>query len=191
MTKKSIASIILILAFIILGGVFWYFNIKKGSKKIFNSKENDKNSKLILEDRREEINQDKLVWYEIPELGIKFKISGNIKNELIYSYRGNDDSYGVVLFSSKKLSEIPGCDVDQGPLTSISKIKGIPTNYQDADYIIARKPRQFDGFFILHDGPQSVCASDNYIEEWKKYFEQYPEFEKWSANVLDTVIEIN
>lgn len=99
-----------------------------------------------------------MVWYEIPELGIKFLVKQGIKESLIYKPTKNSS----VVFSTKELSKIYNCGLNQSasvPLVLIEKIKGKPDDYEWKDYYMARHPKQFNGFFVIYNGPQSVYAT--------------------------------
>lgn len=151
------------------------------SSKGENQQENDTDKWKVYENKENE-----LVWYEIPEIKIKFKVNKEVAEELVYNFKGEND-FGSVLFSSKGLSKIPGCGVEQGPLSALSKIKGNPYDYADTDYYVSRKPKQFDNFFIIYNGPQAVCATGDYVKKWNEYFEKNPKFIGWIAESFDTI----
>lgn len=142
------------------------------------------------------INQDKveLVWYNIPELKIKFEIDKVIADDLVYKYKGDSftSKNGSVFFSSKKLSVIPGCGVSKGPLGALFKLSDKPNDYADKDYFLAREYRkQFNKFFVIYEGPQAVCASREDVKKWEKYFNDNPKFKGWIVPVFKTIEEID
>ncbi len=116
MTKKSIVflSIFLAIAVLIAGGVLWY----SGEVK----------NQIALQEK--EIQQikfaksaEELVWYNIPELGIRFKTTLRDREDLMYMYTGLESytlpngsliKYERVEFSSRGLEKIAGCNESLG-----------------------------------------------------------------------------
>jgi len=125
------------------------------------------------------------VYYYVPELGIKFPVKKVVKDDLIYKYRRLEDKAEVISFSSNTLSQIPYCGVEDSPLGVLVKLKGKPADYSDRVYYEARNPKQFNDFFIIYNGPQAVCASEDRIDELDKYFDEHPEFKGWIVEALE------
>ena len=123
MNKKITIGIILGLA--VVAGGFWYVQryIQDDSQEVANSEqekveisenennqENQISTKQLTKEETEKLKKEKdLVWYEIPELGIKFLVTEDTKNDLRYSYkefRGyrHDNDYlkvkSIMLYSS-------------------------------------------------------------------------------------------
>lgn len=178
--KKSI--IISIVAIIIIAGVggFWVWKNKE-KKEV----EQSQTQKTVLQNI-----QIESVWYIIPEMNVRFKVDKEVADDLIYKYSKISDKMESVAFSSKKLSQITGCDVAAEPLGTLVKMKGNPFDYSDKDYYVSRKPKQFDNFFIIYNSPQVVCSGTGMGDDAKKlekYFEENPKFQGWIAGSFDTI----
>ncbi len=132
------------------------------------------------------------VWYQIPELGIEFQIEKLGADELIYIYGSHPGvEFGGASFSTKKLSQIPGCEAASGPLGALTKLQGKPNDYKNPEYLMARSPRQFDGFFLIWSGPQAVCARPEYKEQFDAFFEEHTGAGLGSPEMLESIRETN
>ena len=130
-----------------------------------------------------------LVWHRVPELGIEFQLEKVALEGLIYTYSSDPGvSFGGASFSTKKLSQIPGCE--GGPLGTLTKLKGEPDDYKNSEYLVARNPRQFDGFFLIWSGPQAVCARSEHKEQFDAFFEEYTGTGLGSPGMLESIREI-
>ena len=138
------------------------------------------------------IDNKNLVWYQVPELGIEFQVTSQAADELIYavSESSSNDLSGGASFSSKELAKIPGCEASFGPLGTLTKLKGIPDDYKENEYLMARNPKQFDGFFVVWSGPQAVCAAEEHLDEFDSYFQNNHIFDRWSDIVFNTIRNI-
>ncbi len=141
--------------------------------------------------------QDKTT-YQIPELGVEFQIARKIADELIYEVSTANDIEGVngVVFSSKELAQIPGCEASSAPLGVLSKISGVPEDYEESQYYLARDTKQLDGFFVVWSGPQAVCSRESRDEfdvflfrypKFESYMREHTEFKNLSKSVIDTL----
>lgn len=164
MKKKILISIILVL--VIIAGVtgFWQWKQIEQQRQI----KHVQNQQQAIQNNN--TNQNDLVWYEIPELGIKFKIEKDIADELIYEYTGEAIPTGIngkpeskvrtIYFSTKKLTSIDpkNCAAKDGPIGLISRYEGgADTHYATKDKNIGI--RQLENFVISYAGPQAVCFS--------------------------------
>lgn len=195
MKKGNLIGIAVLFLVISIGIVFVLqkgnknLSIKQGQNQTQYSKEQS------ISTQPKETIESQLVWYEIPELGVKFKVKSNIASELVYRYKGESskDSW-TISFSTKKLSLVDGCGAasSDAPLGLLVKIKGIPENYSERDYFLnGRQIKQFDGYFIIQNGPQAFCAIDkDNIVIVERYFEENPEFRNWSDGIFDTMEKI-
>lgn len=107
-----------------------------------------------------------LVYYCIPEMGIKFKITQEMKKDSTYLYKESEktitgDYAQKISFTTKSLSNASQfCSVKNDPLGSILKLNGKLNDYV-ADYSKASNYVQFDKFFIIYVNPQAVCTEKN------------------------------
>lgn len=187
--KTSVIIIIVVLVIAVIGGGFWYGKSKKNqfmeSKQV---KSNDQNQSEFNNDKQnQDSNETEMVWYEIPELKIRFKVDKIVADDLIYKYEKINNNLESISFSSNGLSAISGCGVENGPLGSFDKLKGKPSDYNDNVYYTSRNPKQYDKFFIIYNGPQSVCAVKDNMKNWEEYFAKNPKFREWINPAFKTV----
>jgi hypothetical protein len=193
MSKKTIIAIIAILILLAMGAGFWKWkSMQKVSQQVQNQQQQvqqqNSNQQSVDNQQLQQIPEDQLVWYEIPELNIKFKVTKSVASELIYKIKNAKDSYGYASFSSRKLSLIPGCAASSGALSTFEKISGKPRDYSEKDYFLnGRLLKQFDNFFVMQDGRQDPCAMGDDSEKMKKYFKDNPEFTDWSYKAFETM----
>ena len=87
-------------------------------------------------------NQDNLIWYEIRELGLKFRTTKDIARNLEYTYREGYDkelktNYKTVFFQCGALSEYSKTDINlEHPL-----LKGRPYKELGTYYIVYWAPQ--------------------------------------------------
>jgi len=142
----------------------------------------EKKAEETLEEQNEATNQEKpettkeenLVYYKIPELGIKFKIEKELASELIYYIEvAPDDSRFVYLnFSSRELSKLGEyCRAKHSPMGTLIKVEGSLSDYPDNIFIQNRKDRikEFGDFFVYFEGPQSACSWPENLETLNRY----------------------
>ena len=174
--KKSIFIPILFILFVLSAGALYLHG------KVF----------LQQQENNEPQQRGDLVWYQVPELGIEFQVTSQAADELIYavSESNSNDLSGGAAFSSKELAKIPGCEASFGPLGTLTKLKGIPDDYKENEYLMARNPKQFDGFFVVWSGPQAVCAAEEHLDEFDSYFQNNHIFDRWSDIVFNTIRNI-
>jgi len=179
MSKKRIIFIVIAVAVLaIVVGVF----VAQKNSKIPAKQEQSQAQQQVGQNV-----QDDLVWYGIPEMNVRFKVDKKVANDLIYKYNKINDKIDGVLFSSNKLSQIPSCGVEDGSLGSLTRAKGVPADYGDKAFYMARKPKQFKDFFTFYEGPQAVCAFGENIDRWNRYFDENPEFKGWLGKAFDSV----
>lgn len=87
MTKKSIifSGIFFVIAVAVAGGVLWYANLVQRDAHLAQQKAEEEQKKLA--ESNKEKSENDLVWYEVPELGVKFLTSMDAKDDLHYSAR--------------------------------------------------------------------------------------------------------
>ena len=115
MLKKTIiVTISFFILSVLVGVCIWQwekiknFNIAKQKTQQEQSEEGWQN--------KEQINNDKFVWYEVPELGIKFKVTPDTKEDLKYNSKNNRmaifniDLHDTIFYSSSETdSSLKGC----------------------------------------------------------------------------------
>jgi hypothetical protein len=173
---KADYLIISIAAILSVGAGYWCWN-----------KNGDTNLTGVLQSTRTDVSDNEEVagesfgWYQVPELGIEFRVRKDVIDDLVYSYVVKSDS-GVdgASFSTKKLSQVPGCE-KQG-IATITKMMGKPEDYEGADYLRARAPVQLGDFFVIVTAPQAICALPGYEDQFETvYTEESRRFGGWSA----------
>lgn len=94
--KKEIIIILSILILAVLAGGFWFVKNNREVKIVQQKSQDDNirikdNTKFGTRLTEEEIeivkNNDYFVWYEIPELGIRFKVTPDTKEDMGYNIR--------------------------------------------------------------------------------------------------------
>lgn len=102
----------------------------------------------------EKLKTGELMWYEIPELGIKIPVDKKMKEDLIYS--GSKNSVG---FSTKVLTGInpKDCEAKNAPLGWVSRGKG---SAEERVYKPCHPVYQDKDKYLCYTGPQSPCILD-------------------------------
>lgn len=131
-----------------------------------------------------------LVWYQIPELGIEFQVKKSVADELRYAYQRS--IFGVnfleMTFSTKKLSRIPDCK-SRG-LGTLTRLEGVPDDYDISVYLKTYKLRQMDGFFIVFGEPQIACVLPEYEDAFDAIFKENPDLVGVLATAFETIRKI-
>lgn len=180
MTKKSI---LLVIVFLLLAAYAVFWSMGKIKKQETQNKQVVQQQQQATEQNQQQTIQDQNqeVYYEIPELEIRFLVDQEMKDELIYSYQGKgapidglEGKMSFVYLSTKNLAKIDKeCSVDKGPIGAISMVEGKAENYH---FYNIRETRQFENFFIHFEGAQSPCLMDS---QKHQEFEQ-PALQKYS-----------
>jgi hypothetical protein len=185
MSKKTIILFSVTILFLIAGMVFvlWQKEKEQQEKEQAQTQIEKQNIKEeITTELEKEIQTEKqsmgeekdLVWYEVPESGIKFKIEKELADELVYYIEvAPDDSRFLYLrFSSRELSNLGEyCRAKHSPMGTLIKVKGSPSDYPDDIFIQNRKDRikEFGDFFVYFEGPQSACSWPENLEILNRY----------------------
>ena len=138
-------------------------------------------------------NEEELVWYEIPELGIEFQIDKKIESDIVYNFKSTslgveEDvvNFDIVTFYSLSFDKI--C---REQVASISKFEGAPSHplggswANTEDEIAKGNMIVFDDNFIL--GRFSYEVENPYSCLYPKL--SYEEYMKWlslSQNIKET-----
>lgn len=127
-------------------------------------------SKETLEEQNE-VDEENLVYYKIPELGIKFKIEKELADELIYyiEVAPDDSRFKYTRLSSKELSKLNEyCQVEYGPMGTLVRVEGFPSDYDEPLKNIQRK-NFYDGgdFFVYFSSSQTPCMNQEEMESHK------------------------
>ena len=203
MNKKIIISIIILL---LLAGIaiFWIVQREEETQQ----EQQVEKRQMVAEKEKQQPNQnqEQKVYYEIPELGIRFLIDQEMKDELIYYYKGESkitNSGGAfagtaksVGLTTRTLLDIDeGCSAEESAQGSISRYEGNAENYD----VLKKRPRlsrKFDNFSILYSGSQAVCFSkenaenETYIQILSESQRKYPPFFR-SQEFLQSIEIIN
>ena len=167
MNKKTF-FIILVFALLVCVLVFGIWKFKNGKKQ---QEQSQIKVQQVNNDDQLQNPESELVWYEIPELGIRFKVEKDMKDELVYQFVGetmatnsNGKPAGKIKsigFSTKTLINLDSkyCGPINGPIGGLSEYKGKIDQY---DWLKNFKGamRQFENFVITYEGPQASCSAD-------------------------------
>lgn len=177
MSKKSIAflSIFFVSAVLIIGGVYYWQRKDRGvTVKPTPVEENGKISETDTED---------LVWYEVPELGVRFKVTPEEKDELVYANvplsrelkKGESGKTALISLSTKTLELVSkDCSAEDGPLGAISRRVGPPTD-PNRPCGSGHKVKEFPGGYFCYTHSQSSCTDtpEQYNEQVMPLAEKY------------------
>ena len=112
--------------------------------------------------------ESELVWYKVPELGVQFKVEKDMKDELIYNYKGENTATNLdgktagkvktIGFSTKTLANLDkNCSSEKGALGYLEEWDG-KSNQFDAIKNFKNGLKQFDSFVITYEDPQAPCS---------------------------------
>ncbi len=135
------------------GLIYYFFFYKKGGYS-YNDQETSYNNQVNsnVQNPNDE-NLQTQDYFEIKEVGLKFKITNDLK-DLTYSVRKWDDA-NTVSFSTHSLesSGESDCKANEGPIGTISIFK----NYEEATggftYLI-----ESESFYVTYAGSQAACS---------------------------------
>lgn len=106
-------------------------------------------------------------WYNIPEIGVRMRLSKEFADDLIYSFvheksTDPDENWDAVYFSTKSLTAVDmGCSPEEGgPLGVITKIKGNASELAKTDEFYSSRLKdiiQIGEYFYMWTGPQATC----------------------------------
>jgi hypothetical protein len=131
----------------------------------------------------EKLKTGELVWYDIPELNVRFKVSPEVKDELVYENvtlsrgleEGESGKMALVSFSTKTLESISeSCSAGDGPVGVISRRVGTPTN-PVAPCGGGYKVKEFPSGYFCYTHSQSSCTNtpEQYNEQVKPIVDKY------------------
>jgi hypothetical protein len=167
-SKKLVGGIVLVIV-LVAGGLFWYGENKESVPV---SSQNQEITSLVTSNANEvastqatSISDQKTVWYDIPELGIRFPVSQEMKDELVY-YK--DPALHAINLSTRKLEVFSkSCSAREGaPLGGIARVFGSPSD-SDAPCGGGQKVAEFKGGYFCYTHTQSVCSDTN--EQYDAY----------------------
>jgi hypothetical protein len=198
MKNKNLVLVVVLVAAMVAVGIFWL-----GMSKIEPVSVDPLQWKSVSEgEKTSDTQTNETVWYEVPELGVKFLVPKDFAQDLIYSYAGEyaqHDSNGKVVgkkvksvnLSTKSVVSSLGksCSPELDGLGSISRYEGNMNQYdviKNADDV-----KQLRAFAIHYSGSQSVCADkekskEEIVSATKKYLEFFS-----SKEFLDSMEELS
>jgi hypothetical protein len=130
----------------------------------FNFLDEEVNHEGIVSEGSYEPAGDGMYWFIVKEMGIKFKVKKELKDDgLVYYYEKKEDylkrEHEAVYFSTKFLESLDkDCSAEYGPMGAFAKYSGKVSDYKDDKYIQNSNPKQLDGFFVYIEGPQAPCS---------------------------------
>ncbi len=167
---------------VIAGGVTYYFQKtafemeKQSLQEQINQLQTQisrlEEKQAVIQPITQECETGDRVYFEIKEMGIKFLVDKDIKNDLEYQYFAPNKmnaGWGIcslAYFSTKSLSLMDSeCLAKNGSVYAVMKCPGQPS---DAIYGgFGHNPvKQFDNFFIENSTPNGVCSSDQKVNEY-------------------------
>lgn len=125
------------------------------------------------------IPEPEMVWYDIPELGIRFKVDPVTKEELVYHFVGfpGKETKKLVDFSTKTMTELePECSAEKGaPLGSLSRRFGKPK-----DPLVpcggGQKVYEYPGGYFCYTMPQAPCMSPEEDAQYQEVLKNDPRY---------------
>lgn len=107
------------------------------------------------------------VWYNIPEYGVRMRLSQEFAEDLIYSFvheknTNLNEEWDAVYFSTESLTAVDkGCSPEEGsPLGVITKIKGNVAELAKTDVVYSSALKdiiQVGEYYYMWTGPQATC----------------------------------
>ncbi len=125
--------------------------------------------------------EEKTVWYEIPEIGIRFPSDQNTKDELVYS----PDAYSnrlkekavanvvIAYFSTKTLESLSeNCSAKNGELGAISRHLGEPYFPENPCFGGKMIKKTSEGYFCV-EKPQAPCMDGDEYERNSRLLQEH------------------
>ncbi|MCA9365134.1 MAG: hypothetical protein KC736_04535, partial [Candidatus Moranbacteria bacterium] len=146
----------------------------------------------------EKLETGEMVWYEIPELGIRFPVEKSVKEELVYANipitkkmkEGDSGKTSLTYFSTKKMENLSSyCSAENGPLGSLSRRAGEPTD-PSRSCGGGLRVHDFDGGYFCFTTLQATCAPNAqeftlYGGEIQSYWELFRSQDFWNTVIID------
>lgn len=177
-STRTIAIIALVAVAVLVIGVFAIQDRTQAPAPVVENGERLENQGENME------NKEELVWYEIPELGVRFKVMQKMASDITYDVAKVDavsDTHGSYTFLDVSLGS-HSLDVDTKcgyPLGSIKRFEGVPTQYDGSMWRTADEEmglgnmHQFNKYFIIgqfyhatSDGPYNCYAGTEHMSKW-------------------------
>jgi len=205
-------SLLIAISLLLTGGVLWCVEKEKKEINVIQTEILQQNEKAVkkvkeaIEKKRQRADKD-LVWYEIPEIGVRFKVKKESLDDTKYSYEKNvtlTSNYGsetfdnISLYSKFLESNVKGCGTD---LASLKKFIGKPNEYSGIlwgnteDEIAQNDMRLFDSFFIIGQFSCEVEVPHNcYVGATKKdtpdYYSIWNDKSKYLMEAFRNTLEL-
>jgi hypothetical protein len=180
MKRKNTIIISTIIILLLAGGWLWYGKMEKTMKSQDITTENSAVSIPQPKNNQSGIAippinaspqaQENLAWYDIPELGIRFKMTPLEREQLVY-YK--DPSLRAVRFSTRILESLSKyCSAKEGsPLGGISRVYGTPSD-PIAPCGGGFRVKNFPGGYFCYTQAQSSCLSKEQEEQNKEVLDK-------------------
>lgn len=166
MKKTTIIAVVALLAVAILFGMgFWQWKSQQNQKV---SRSDQAQSQEQQKQQSQQIPEDQLVWYEIPELGIKMKLKKDLAEDLIYNIESSNDSQGRLAwysnFTMKSLQMVDPvyCTSENRAIGTIVKISNLTIESQvgESSFLPDEKSgllKRLGDYSIAYIGPHAMC----------------------------------
>ena len=146
---------------------------KKNGKEKIDNKNTESDSEKIRENKKKEfealytnvdekLKTGELVWYSIPELGIKIPVNKKMKEELIYSGTKNSVGFSTTVLMGINPKE---CGAENAPLGGISRGKG---SAEERVYKPCHPVYQDKDTYFCYTSIQSPCLTREQEENNKE-----------------------
>lgn len=120
--------------------------------------------KTSAEDAKKSEKAPAAVMYrEIPELGVKYKLTDQVK-DLTYSFRSNEDgTVRTADFSTIAISAMKGTGIEEFPCTSPMAPSGSFTLYKNGNEILQGRmvkdiAKKVGNYYFVYAHPQYACS---------------------------------
>ncbi len=194
MNKKTMSLAVVIIILTVFVGLFCYF--AKNKKEIVPEKNKEQGRQETANQAKEIADEedrsgvesegsyesagDGMYWFIVKEMGIKFKVRKELKDDgLLYYYEKNVETPAIgklaesVKFSTKELEKLDEiCSTKELPLGVFVKLSGKIDDYKNNEYIAGREPKQIKDFIVYYNGPDAPCTNKENAFFSKKNMEQ-------------------
>lgn len=128
------------------------------------------------------IPEPEMVWYDIPELGIRFKVDPVTKEELVYHFdkEFGDANVQSAGFSTKTMSQFnpPYCSAEFMPIGSLMRVKKTPILPKDPLVPCGggQKVYEYPGGYFCYTMPQAPCMSPEEDAQYQEVLKNDPRY---------------
>ncbi len=169
-----VLTVVLLLVIIAIGFLMWNNNQKKNEINQLQNK---------AENQEQAVDENNLVWYEIPELGVRFKVTQDTKEDLRYKFKkygNNIETSSAMFYSVDQTDEnLTGCSLSENYGWSCGFFQLGSIGQSDIEKYTKEVGKSWcidAGGIIVFKREEVICGYkiiDNIItdEEYKKFFD--------------------